>query len=871
MPTLSTTRQHRSATLLPRVPGGLAVLLVASSVAAPGAADAQLLSQSELDVEDSDPAFELTLEHLAMDSRWMGLPPRSVTWSPDGERLYFRWREAPDPDQDRATDPWYVVDRAGTEVRVLSDEEVARIPTSTVWSDDRSRAAWVRDGVLHVWDATRGVRTPYRADGGIRDLALSADGSVATFSTRHDRGELWSLDLEAGELRQVARVVTEEEEDTTDTERWLVEQQLELVETLAERKREREVADSVERARSLDPVQRIPVARSAEIRDLQLSPDGRYVTFEWRKEPGDEEPTRYMDFVTESGHATPREARAKVGYPQNRYRLGIVRVDPGVHPDSVEVIWADDGLGTDDAKAEDGAREDDEEAGDEGGGEAGATDSDERRTRIHGPWFSPDHRGREGARRRAVVQVDTDDYKERWISLLDLETGETTRLHHIRDDAWLAGPLTNGRMSPGFLEWLPDGSAFAFSSMESGWEHLYLANPETGEVRPLTSGEWEVRDAELSPRGTHWLLTTSRAHPGEEHLYSLPLRGGEMERITWGEGIHRATVSPDGRRIATLYETSRLMPDLYLLDDPVAPDRDTAEQAPIRITKSGTDDFYRLDLLDSEIVTFRDQAGEPTWAEIWERPEGFNGAAVVYVHGCGECGQGVTKGWRRTGAKLYAKYMAQRGYRTANLDYRGSFGYGHANRTYAYRQMGVSDIDSGLALLDLLEEEYDVEPGRIGVYGGSYGGFYTLMALFRHPDRFAAGVALYPVADWAHYNHSYTARILNGAPVDDPEAYRVSSPIYYADGYDGGLQIQHGLVDGNVQIQDVFRLTQVLLEMHKPFDLAVYPMEGHGWRTEPSRRDSYRRMTEWFDRHLLGTEGMAEEGAGEDGGGSGGR
>lgn len=852
---------HRSAR---RILHGVTAAVLATFLAAPSA-DAQLLSQSELGPEDADPAFELTLEHLAMDSRWMGVAPRSLTWSPDGERLYFRWREDPEPDQDGATDPWYVVDRTGTEVRMLTDGETARIPTSTVWSDDRSRAAWVRDGVLHVWDGPRGVRTPYRADGGISDLELSADGSTATFSTRHDRGELWRLDLERGELHQVARVVTDQDDDTTDAERWLVEQQLELIGTLAERKREREVADSVERARGLDPVQRIPVARGAEVRDLRLSPDGRYVTFEWRREPGDEEPTRYIDFVTESGHATPRQARPKVGYPQNRYRLGIVRVDPDVHPDSVEVVWADDGLDeADEAEAED------EEGADEGSEAAGSADGDradedaarERRTRFHGPWFSPDHRERDGARRRAVVQIDTDDYKERWISLLDLETGETTPLHHIADDAWLAGPLTRGRMSPGFLRWLPDGSAFAFSSMESGWEHLYLANPESGEVRPLTRGEWEVRDAELSPRGTHWLLTTSREHPGEEHLYSLPLRGGELERITRGEGIHRTSVSPDGRRIATLYATSRLMPDLYLMDEPTATARDVSGRGPVRITKSGTDDFYRLDLLDSEIVTFDDDAGEPTWAEIWERPEGFNGAAVVYVHGCGECGQGVTKGWTRVGAKLYAKYMAQRGYLTANLDYRGSFGYGHANRTYAYRQMGVSDIDSGLGLLDLLEREHGVERDRFGVYGGSYGGFYTLMALFRHPDRFAAGVALYPVADWAHYNHSYTARILNGAPADDPEAYRVSSPVYYADGYEGGLQIQHGLVDGNVQIQDVFRLTQILMEMSKPFDLAVYPMEGHGWRTEASRRDSYRRMTEWFDRHLLRAEGVADDGAG---------
>jgi len=811
-----------------RFGGSLVVsLLLGAGGGSPAAA--QLVSQSELGPDDRNPDYPLTLEHLSMDLRWMGVPPRELRWSPDGAWLYFRWREDPEPDQEPSTDPWYAVDREGTEVRRPGEEEVRRIPTRIQWSGDGRRGAWEREGTVFLWDAEGGTRAVYSADDDVAGLTLSRDGRLLTFATRRDRGEIWRLDLESGVLREVARVVTGEREDTTDADRWLAEQQVELIETLGERRRSREAADSVRSARSPTRVQEIPVVEGREVRNLALSPDGTWITFLEVTEPTDRRETHFMDFVTESGHATPRDARPKVGSPRPSYRTGIVRVDPSLPTDSVEVTWVDDGLEED----------------------------DDRGTIVHGPWFSPVSGG------PAVVQVDTDDYKERWVAFLDLESGETTPVHHLSVETWLAGPLTVGRMTPGYLEWLPDGSAFGFGSHRSGWEHLWLAEVEdapggerTARVRELTSGAWEVRDVELARDGASWYLTTSREHPGEEHLYRLPVRGGEATRITRGEGIHGAVVSPGGDRVADRFETSRLLPDLYLQDAEPGDE-------PVRITRSGTDEFFRIELLDSEIVTFEDPEGEPTWAEIWERPDEFHGATVVYAHGCGECAQAVTKGWRRVGAKLYAKFLAQRGYLSANLDYRGSSGYGHDNRTYAYRQMGVRDIDSGLPLLDLLVEEHGADPERIGVYGGSYGGFFSLMALFRHPDRYAAGVALYPVTDWAHYNHSYTARILNGAPVDDPEAYRVSSPIYYVDGYRGGLQIQHGLVDGNVQIQDVFRLTQVLLEKDRDFDLVVYPLEDHGWDEEESRRDSYRRMTRWFERHLLGRDPIGEETFGE--------
>jgi dipeptidyl aminopeptidase/acylaminoacyl peptidase len=124
------------------------------------------------------------------------------------------------------------------------------------------------------------------------------------------------------------------------------------------------------------------------------------------------------------------------------------------------------------------------------------------------------------------------------------------------------------------------------------------------------------------------------------------------------------------------------------------------------------------------------------------------------------------------------------------------------------------------------------------------------MALFTSPDTFAAGAALRPVTDWAHYNHSYAGSILN-EPQDDAAAYKQSSPIYFADGLKGALLICHGLVDTNVHVQDSIRLVQRLIELRKTnWELAVYPVENHGFEHETSWVDEYRRILKLFETHL---------------------
>jgi dipeptidyl aminopeptidase/acylaminoacyl peptidase len=223
---------------------------------------------------------------------------------------------------------------------------------------------------------------------------------------------------------------------------------------------------------------------------------------------------------------------------------------------------------------------------------------------------------------------------------------------------------------------------------------------------------------------------------------------------------------------------------------------------------------------------------------------------VIFVHGAGYL-QNVHKWW----SSYYREYMfhnilADNGYTVLDIDYRASSGYGRDWRTGIYRHMGGKDLSDQVDGARYLVEENDIDADRIGIYGGSYGGFITLMAMFTAPGTFNCGAALRSVTDWAHYNHGYTSNILN-TPVTDSIAYRKSSPIYHAEGLEGRLLMLHGMVDSNVQFQDIVRLSQRLIELGKEdWELAVFPVEGHGFTTASGWTDEYKRIFKLFQENL---------------------
>ena len=213
--------------------------------------------------------------------------------------------------------------------------------------------------------------------------------------------------------------------------------------------------------------------------------------------------------------------------------------------------------------------------------------------------------------------------------------------------------------------------------------------------------------------------------------------------------------------------------------------------------------------------------------------------------------QNAHAGWSRYFREgFFHDLLARQGYVVLDLDYRASSGYGRDWRTAIARDMGPSELDDYEDGIAWLAEHHDVDPDRIGMYGGSYGGFTTLMGLFTRPGVFKAGAALRPVTDWSFYNDGYTANILN-TPQDDPLAYRRSSPIEHAEGLEDDLLICHGMVDSNVPYSDTVRLAQRLIELGKTdWEVAAYPVEGHGFKETSSWIDEYRRIHELFDRTL---------------------
>jgi dipeptidyl aminopeptidase/acylaminoacyl peptidase len=299
-----------------------------------------------------------------------------------------------------------------------------------------------------------------------------------------------------------------------------------------------------------------------------------------------------------------------------------------------------------------------------------------------------------------------------------------------------------------------------------------------------------------------------------------------------------------------IYSYSNKPPEVYLMANrPGAP--------ATQVTTSTTAEWRTGRWLEPQLVTFKARDGMEVPARLYT-PEMLGARrdraapGVIFVHGAGYL-QNAHKYW----STYYREYMfhhvlTSRGYVVLDVDYRGSAGYGRNWRTAIFRHMGGKDLDDIVDGAAYLADQHKVNRRHIGVYGGSYGGFITLMAMFTSPRTFAAGAALRPVTDWAHYNHSYTSNILN-EPQTDPEAYRRSSPIYFADRLEGALLILHGMVDVNVHFQDSVRLVQRLIELRKEnWEFQAYPVEDHAFEQETSWADEYKRVLKLFDLHLRG-------------------
>ena len=825
-----------------------ALLLVAAPPQAAHAQEAHAqedAAQEDAAQEDAARTSALSVEQIMQDpATWIGDWPEDVRWAESGDAVYFDWN----PQGRFPADSLFVVRLDGgtpsDPQKVAPAARRAGIAFFDGWhhgehvyTADFRRKVFAQDGDLFVYDrdadaVTRLTQTR-AAEAGPR---FGRDGARVIFE---EDANLFALTLATGALRQLTdlRRGDDPDRETEDAQADFLEaQQRTLFDVLREAAEEEAAREAAEaRARRAAGAPTTFYTGERRVQQLRLDPTERYVAFSLYDAPADPEPTVIVDYVTETGYAETQPARPKVGsnagastlYLQDLARDTTFAVDlhqlPGAY--DVPAYLRDQGVERDSSEAR---------------GEA----SSPRALFAYGPYWSADGQ-------HAVLEVRARDNKDRWLARLDPATGALTVLDRQHDDAWIAGPGISWFGGPSTMGWLPDDRRFFFQSEATGYSHLYTVDVPTGEVTQVTSGDFEVYHPQLSQDGQTWTFESSAASPFERHLYRLPVGGGSPERITTEPGEYRGTVGPNGTRVAALYEFTNQPPEVYLLG---LPRPNVRVRAPQRLTTSPTDAWRRYAWRAAEIVRFEASDGVEVPAQVF-RPDapnadgdrGANGAAVLFVHGAGYL-HNVHRGWSSYFREyLFHNLLTDLGYTVLNVDYRGSAGYGRDWRTAIYRHMGGRDLQDYVDAQRYVEATYGIPGERTFIYGGSYGGFLTLMALFTEADHFGGGAALRSVTDWAHYNDPYTANILN-TPATDSLAYARSSPIYVADGLADPLLMAHGLVDRNVQPQDIFRLAQRLIELGKTgWELALYPVEGHGFEEPTSWTDEYRRILELIE------------------------
>jgi dipeptidyl aminopeptidase/acylaminoacyl peptidase len=415
------------------------------------------------------------------------------------------------------------------------------------------------------------------------------------------------------------------------------------------------------------------------------------------------------------------------------------------------------------------------------------------------------------------------------------------------DDRWWS---PTGRDSK--LTVSPDGKTLAFVSDRTGWIQIYVMPTDAtseAQARQLTKGDFGSGLGGWSPDGRR--IAYHHSAPGnqfERFIDVVDVATAKSEPVVTVHGVSLdPAFSPSGDRL--VYEHSDVDNSLDVYVASVAPNA-----APVRLSDSMPAGLNTADLTPPVAVQYPSRLdGHPVPATLMVSKtidKSRRHPALVWIHGSGSDQNFL--GWHPGSYRMYyslCQYLAQQGYVILTPDYRGSSGYSRDWSTGVYMKIGVgdtADVASGATYLKTLSY---VDPDRIGVFGLSYGGFLTLQALTVDPTLWTAGVDVAGVVDWATYGAGYTTPRL-GTPMQNPEIYQVSAPIYHMDKLQRPLLILHGTNDRNVDFRDSLRVIDVLEKLGKPFEMGIYPGEIHFFRRAHVLRDAWHRIDDFFDREL---------------------
>ena len=407
---------------------------------------------------------------------------------------------------------------------------------------------------------------------------------------------------------------------------------------------------------------------------------------------------------------------------------------------------------------------------------------------------------------------------------------ETGKCRTIVREEWAASWVENSPEQ----EYLKDGKRFIWASERTGFRNYYLYNLDGKLLATLTNHPFEVQGIVKVDEKNNVLYYMARS--GDNHmklqLHRVKLNGKSDRRLTDPTLNHRVTMSPDAQRIVDVAEAHDKAPVTRVLD---ASGKILSEMATSDVAK-----YTQLGFQPVELFTFKAADGTTTLHGMLHKPAGFDPnkkyPVLVTVYG-GPATNGASERYTTTSA------LTSYGFLVVSLDSRSAAGRGKKFLDAIYQKLGTVEIDDQAeGVKELCKRSY-VDCSNVGIFGTSYGGYASLLALLRHPEVFSAAASQSPVTDWRHYDTIYTERYM-WTPEGNKAGYDAGSALLMADKLKGRLMLYYGTADNNVHPNNSMQLIQALQRAGKSFDLQVGPDRGHSSMSND-------RMMEFFIENLV--------------------
>ncbi|MFT4807101.1 MAG: dipeptidyl aminopeptidase/acylaminoacyl peptidase [Paraglaciecola sp.] len=773
----------------------------------------------------------LTLEMIMADPDWMGRQPTSAYWGDDSQSVYYQQKQLASPMFDLWEKP---INQTGKGNKVELTQLHLHDYNSRILNQTKDLAAWVFEGNIFVKSLSDNkVKQLTKDNKQPNNLVFLNDGRLSFQSG----DAIYAIHPEHGLYEQlVSWQFADEPTAVEEPEDYIAEQQQQLIEIVALKRQQKRIRFEKEQQlaqqnKTLTPAD-FYFPEDNETVAASLSSNGKWLVLVEQTESSWRDDSDIMpNYINDDGRIATDNVRRRVADEQPvQHNIWLLNLDtrskrklsynslPGYNEDVLEAVKREN------AQAK------------------GGTYTANRLPRdisLMQDWYWSQgaiqwHNNGENV----AIMLEAWDNKDRWLATVDTDNATLVNQHRLHDDAWVNYKFNS-------FGWLNRSTDLYYLSEETGYSQLYI-KPLNGQVRAVTSGNFEVDSLTLTSDDQFMYFKGNKKHPGIYEIYRVALAENTLQQITNLNGMTDYQLSPDEQALLLTHSSLVRPPELYL--------QSVENQDAVQLTHTISQVFLDINWLAPDIVPIKSTHTEqPIYSRVYtprDMQPGQKSKAVVFNHGAGYL-QNSHLGWSGYFREfMFHNLLVQQGYVVLDMDYRASAGYGRDWRTAIYRQMGTPEIQDLEDGVDWLVENLEVDANRVGTYGGSYGGFLTFMALFNSPDLFQAGAALRPVSDWAHYNHGYTSNILN-MPDVDPIAYERSSPIYFAEGLEKPLLINAPMIDSNVFFVDVVRLVQRLIELEKQdFETAIYPVESHGFVQPSSWLDEYRRIYKLFETNL---------------------